>query len=197
MSTKSTSEILFGKTRRAILILLLNHPDESFYLRQIQRESSSALGAVQRELKLLTEMGIVSRNVVGARVYYQSNPQSAINNNLISILEKLATAEDDDKTEARISIPNQVLEQFSKKHHIQKLALFGSVLRDDFRPDSDIDILVEFEEGHTPGFKMAGLESELSALIGKKVDLRTPEELSHYFRDQVVREAEVRYDATR
>lgn len=177
--------------------LLLNSPDESFYLRQIQRESGSALGAVQRELKLLVEMGIIRRNVAGARVYYRSNPQSAINNELRSILDKLATIAVADKTAARVSIPNQLLAQFSKVHHIRKLALFGSVLRDGFRPDSDIDVLVEFEEGYTSGFKMAGLESELSALIGRKVDLRTPEELNHYFREQVVRESEVRYDATR
>ena len=73
-----------------------------------------------------------------------------------------------------IHIPQDVIADFCRRHHIVRLALFGSVLRDDFRPDSDVDVLVEFEEGHTPGFAFAGMESELSELIGRKVDLRTP-----------------------
>jgi len=75
------------------------------------------------------------------------------------------------------------------------LALFGSALREDFSEESDIDVLVEFEPGHTPGLLgMARLERELSHILGgRKVDLRTPEDLSRYFRDEVLREAEVQY----
>lgn len=95
---------------------------------------------------------------------------------------------------AHIVLPQAEVSAFCRTHHIRKLALFGSVLRDDFRPDSDVDILVEFEPGWTPGIlKIAGMELELSALLGRKVDLRTPAELSRYFRDEVVRESEVQY----
>ncbi len=95
---------------------------------------------------------------------------------------------------ARIVLPQTEVSAFCKTHHIRTLALFGSVLRDDFRPDSDVDILVEFEPGCTPGMlKIAGMELELSALLGRKVDLRTSAELSRYFRDEVVRESEVQY----
>jgi len=75
------------------------------------------------------------------------------------------------------------------------LALFGSALREDFSEESDIDVLVEFEPGHTPGLLgMARLERELSHILGgRKVDLRTPEDLSRYFRDEVLRKAEVQY----
>lgn len=83
---------------------------------------------------------------------------------------------------------------FCRKHRIRKLAFFGSVLRDDFRPDSDVDVLVEFEPGASVGLiRMAGIEIELSTLIGRKVDLRTAGELSRYFRDDVLRTCEVRY----
>ena len=79
--------------------------------------------------------------------------------------------------------------------NIVKLALFGSVLREDFGPDSDVDVLVEFEPGHVPGFfRLFDLEMELSSLFkGRKVDLRTPEDLSRYFREDVIAEAEIHY----
>lgn len=95
---------------------------------------------------------------------------------------------------ARVPIDRQQIARSCRRHHIRKLALFGSVLRDDFRPDSDVDVLVEFEPGHTVGLlRMAGLELELGDLLGRRVDLRTPAELSRYFRDEVVRGAEVQY----
>lgn len=73
-------------------------------------------------------------------------------------------------------------------------SLFGSVLRDDFGPDSDVDVLVEFEEGHTPGFfGLARMQQELSGLFGREVDLRTPQDLSRYFRDEVTGSAAVQY----
>ena len=94
----------------------------------------------------------------------------------------------------RIRIPSEKITAFCRKHHIRKLALFGSVLRDDFRPDSDVDVLVEFEPGHIPGFGFFGMQEELSELLGRRVDLNTPGFLSRYFRDQVLRQAVVQYE---
>lgn len=95
---------------------------------------------------------------------------------------------------AKINIPHNRIDEFCKKHHIRKLALFGSVLRDDFRPDSDVDVLVEFEEGHVPGYiRLAGMEIELGEILGRKVDMNTPNCLSRYFRDEVIASAEVEY----
>ena len=86
------------------------------------------------------------------------------------------------------------LVEFCRKNHIIKLSLFGSILSEKFRPDSDVDVLVEFEEGHIPGMiGLARMEAGLSTLFGRKVDLRTPEDLSRYFRDEVVRSAAVQY----
>lgn len=94
-----------------------------------------------------------------------------------------------------ISIPETELREFCQRHHIKRLALFGSVLRDDFGPHSDIDVLVEFESGHVPGFAFFGMQDELSQIFGHKVDLNTPGFLSRYFREQVQSEAVVLYDA--
>lgn len=91
-------------------------------------------------------------------------------------------------------LPQQELAAFCRRNRIRKLSLFGSILREDFRPDSDIDVLVEFKQGHPVGLlRMAALERELSQLLKRKVDLRTPAELSRYFRDEVLRTSEVQY----
>ena len=95
-----------------------------------------------------------------------------------------------------IEIPNDKIAEFCRKNGIRRFSFFGSFLRHDFRPDSDIDVLVEFKPGNTPGFfRLAGMENELSELLGgRKVDMRTPGELSRYFRDEVVSSAEVHYE---
>jgi predicted nucleotidyltransferase len=95
---------------------------------------------------------------------------------------------------ARVAIPTDVIADFCRRHHIRKLALFGSVLREDFRPDSDIDVLVEFEPGQRVGLiRLAGIERELTELLGRRVDLRKPGDLSPYFREEVLDSAEVIY----
>ena len=87
------------------------------------------------------------------------------------------------------------LSDFCERHHIRRLAIYGSALRGDFEPDSDVDVLVDFMPGHTPGFfRLFEMEEELSGLFGvRKADMRTPEDLSRYFRDEVVATAEVQY----
>ena len=96
---------------------------------------------------------------------------------------------------ARIDIPKETLADFCRRNHIRRLAFFGSVLRDDFTPESDVDVLVEFEPGTRVGLRFFGMERELSEILGHKVDLNTPGFLSKYFRDEVIAEAEVLYDA--
>jgi len=93
-------------------------------------------------------------------------------------------------------LPEEKLKAFCKRNHIIKLSLFGSALRDELKPTSDIDILVEFDKKHIPGLMdLAGMEIELAEIIGRKVDLRTPDELSRYFRDEVLSKAKVEYAA--
>lgn len=96
-----------------------------------------------------------------------------------------------------IELPKDRLESFCKRHHIRKLAIFGSALRPDFGPSSDVDFLVEFEQGHSPSFfRLFDMEDELSDMIGgRKADMRTPEDLSRHFRNQVLASAVVQYAA--
>jgi uncharacterized protein len=97
--------------------------------------------------------------------------------------------------DARISLDQVELGSFCRRNRIRRLALFGSVLRDDFRPDSDVDVLVEFEGGASPGLDFFAMQDELSAMLGRRVDLNTPGFLSPYFRERVVDEAEDLYAA--
>ena len=106
------------------------------------------------------------------------------------MITKIAATE-----QSRLGLSPAEVAAFCQRHHIRKLSLFGSALRDDFGPESDLDILVEFEPGQTVGFlKLASLEIELSERVGRKVDLRTPAELSRYFRQEVMAGAEVQYE---
>jgi predicted nucleotidyltransferase len=100
------------------------------------------------------------------------------------------------RPEAQLVIDDQALAAVCERNHIRRLAFFGSVLRSDFRPDSDVDILVEFEPGHVPGFAFAGLQEELSQIIGRTVDLHTSGSLSRHFREKVEHEAQVHYAGT-
>ncbi|MCL6614337.1 MAG: nucleotidyltransferase family protein [Firmicutes bacterium] len=95
----------------------------------------------------------------------------------------------------RIEVPKEKIAEFCRKNHVKRLAFFGSVLRDDFGPNSDVDVLVEFEPGAKVGFiKLAEMEMELEEIIGRKVDLNTAGSLSPYFRAEVLAEAEVAYE---
>lgn len=188
---------LFGKTRQAVLSFLYGRTDSSFYTKQILDNVGTGRGTVQRELKNLTDAGIIIREVQGRQVYYRANARCPIFDELHGLMVKTSGPADVkeplDMVAQRFSVPPEKLTEFCRKHHIKKLALFGSVLREDFRPDSDIDVLVEFDPGHVPGFAIIDMEVELSRLVGRKVDLRTPNDLSRYFRDRVVREAKVEY----
>ncbi|MGD0814464.1 MAG: nucleotidyltransferase family protein [Verrucomicrobiota bacterium] len=96
---------------------------------------------------------------------------------------------------SHIQLPLAQVREFCQRHHIRKLAVFGSALHGDARPDSDLDVLVEFEPNHVPGLAFFAMEQELSDMLGRKVDLNTPQFLSPYFRERVIEEAEVQYVA--
>lgn len=93
-------------------------------------------------------------------------------------------------------MPRDKLTEFCKRNYIRKLSLFGSAVSGQLGPDSDIDLLVEFDRGHTPGlFSIIRMEMELAEMLGRKTDLRTPNDLSQYFRDEVIRNARVQYQS--
>lgn len=94
----------------------------------------------------------------------------------------------------RIALPRERIEEFCRRNHIRRLALFGSVLRDDFRPESDVDVLVEFEPDHRyTYFTLARVEDDLSALLGRRVDMHVPKMLHPFLRDRVLSQAEEVY----
>lgn len=96
--------------------------------------------------------------------------------------------------ELPITIDADRIGDFCRAHHITKLAFFGSILTDRFGPESDVDVLVEFHPDHIPGlFALAGMEIELSEILGRKADMRTAKDLSRHFREDVIREAVVQY----
>ena len=97
---------------------------------------------------------------------------------------------------AAIEGARERISEFCRRHHAHRLSVFGSVLREDFGPDSDIDVLVEFEPGHVPGLiRLAGMESELGEILGRKVDLLTRMSVSPHFRDRVLKDAVPLHDA--
>jgi uncharacterized protein len=100
----------------------------------------------------------------------------------------------------RADVPSEQLAEFCRRHHIRRLSLFGSILRDDFRPDgdqpSDVDVLVEFEPGHTPGWEIVDIEAELSRLFGgRRVDMVNPKYLNHRLRDRILSSAELQCES--
>jgi predicted nucleotidyltransferase len=98
--------------------------------------------------------------------------------------------------EDRIAVDRAVVGEFCRRNHIRKLSFFGSVLRDDFSPQSDVDLLVEFDPDHIPGyFGLSAMEQELSGLMGRKVDLRTPGEISEYYLDRVLASSQVWHES--
>ena len=96
---------------------------------------------------------------------------------------------------AQVSLDRERLAEFCRQNGVRQLAIFGSALRDDFAPGSDVDVLIEFEPGRTPGLRFFWMQQELSRLFGRTVDLHTPAPLSRYFRSQVLAEAEDQYVA--
>lgn len=99
------------------------------------------------------------------------------------------------ESRVRIDVPRERVVDFCRRHHIRRLAFFGSVLRDDFTPSSDVDVLVEFEPNETPGWEFFSMQEELSEILGRRVDLNTARSLSKYFRAEVLAEAEELYVA--
>lgn len=94
-----------------------------------------------------------------------------------------------------LEMPQERIAGFCRRHHIRRLALFGSMLRDDFGPESDVDVLVEFEPGTRVGLSFFTMQDELTTILGRQVDLNTPGFLSRYFRDEILSAAEVQYEA--
>ena len=193
-------ETLFGsKLRVKVLGQLFAHPGERYFVRQLAAVVGEDSTNVSRELGRLEQAGLLVSITEGRQKYYRADRKSPLFKDIRALLTHLPAVQNRVRPDSsallsrRLKINRPELNGFCRINHIQKLSLFGSVLRDDFKPESDIDVLVEFRPGKTPGFlKLAGMEEELSGIIGgRKVDLRTPQDLSPHLRGRVMAEAKV------
>jgi predicted nucleotidyltransferase len=194
-------ELLFGQYRRQLLSLLLLRPDETFYVRELERLSGIPVGSLHRELIALTDAGLLRRESFGNQVRYQANRECPFFQDLASIFRRavdsgpvsppkpLETREPEpppyiapgamrrgerSTVLQRLSVPKRAVLAICRKYRVKKFSFFGSVTRDDFRPDSDVDVLVEWRRGEHPGlFGLVDLREELSKLFGRTVDVVT------------------------
>ena len=196
------AELLFGRYRRQVLGLLLLRPEESFYVRELERLSGMRAGPLHRELSALSAAGLVKRLAQGNQVRYQANRSAPFFAELCGIFRKASdglsgagtsalTARESEpqyritpKAEAkevspslrRLGVSRRDVSALCRKWNIGRMSLFGSVTRDDFGPDSDVDVLVDFPRGSAPSlFGIVRLRDELSSLFGgRRVDVVTP-----------------------
>lgn len=225
MPTATPIDVLFGAYRRDILRLLLLRPQEAFHVREIERLTGIPAGSVHRELKALLEAGLVLREPLGNLVRFRADRSCPIFAELASILRRIDTAaaysqrpaaqlraaepaavygrsarsrRGESRTLRRLGVTRRALGDLCRRHHLKKLSFFGSVTRDDFRPDSDVDVMVEFEPGSKPSlFTPSDLRDKLSELFGgRRVDVVTSKSVSNPFRrESILRDLETVYAA--
>jgi predicted nucleotidyltransferase len=225
MSSATPIDVLFGAYRRDILRLLLLRPREAFHVREIERLTGIPAGSVHRELKALLEARLVLREPLGNLVRYRADQDCPIFPELASILREAGTpssyrqpaaeqlraaeptvayaASNSPRRRAsralrRLGVSQRAVGEFCRGHRLRKLAFFGSVTRDDFRPGSDVDVMVEFESGSKPSlFTISDLRDELSALFGgRPVDVITGASVANPLRrEAIMRDLETVYAA--
>jgi len=190
--------LLFGSYRRQILELLLGQPDLSLHVREIARRTGIPPGSLHRELRALAEVGILERMPVDGQVRYRADDRGRLFVPLAAIFGGKSAANDvapatrvaepaaaygaagstqsrQEKVLDRLNVSPRVLAALARRHGLKRLSFFGSVTRDNFRPDSDVDVLVEFAGPRTNPFAKLDIADELSGLFGgRDVDVVTP-----------------------
>ena len=203
----SITTFLLGSTRTAVLRTLLLKPGAALHVRELARVTGASPGSLHRDLRMLTELGLLLREEVGRQVHYRANTACPAFEALAGLLrdaDAAMPAPQAHTTDARVlhspvatyhaaprqkpHIPRGRLAALCRKHHIRKLSLFGSAARNGMNPASDVDLLVEFEPGSKASlFEIPALQEELSALFdGRKVDVATPEILDNPFRRKTI-----------
>lgn len=206
------SDLLFGNYRRAVLGLLLLRPGESFHVRRASRLTGVPPGSLHRELKVLAAAGLLRKQNVGNQVLYSADTQSPVYKDLASILEKTAGAPpelqspvadyevaiDPKPASTTLRIPKRAIGDMCRRYGVSKMSLFGSAARGEMRPDSDVDLMVEFKpDSRTSSFDLVDMQAELSSLFGgRKVDIASPQILENPFRRRaIVPDLKVIYEA--
>ena len=197
MNSISIADALFTKTQQKVLALLFGRPDETFYLNEIVRLADVGKGTIKRELERMQTAGLVTVVRIGNQNHYQANAECPIYAELLEVVRKAFSRE-----KSLVQTPNRNnlviggeleisrsdLRKIAKRFHIRRLCLFGSAARGELRPDSDIDLLIEFESKAAPS--MGGMVDIQDAFVklfhGRKVDVATPSILNNPYRRQAI-----------
>jgi predicted nucleotidyltransferase len=202
MGTKPSalSDALFSKAQRRVLALLFGHAERSFYANEIVRAARAGVGAVQRELEGLAAAGLVTVSRVGNQKHYQANRGSPIFGELQSIVAKVLTgpaapALQQPRAEyavsarpAKLRIPKKAIAALCRKYGVRKLSLFGSAARGEMKPESDVDLMLEFDPASkTSLWDYPAMQEDFSALFDhRKVEFASPEILRNPFRRKTI-----------
>jgi predicted nucleotidyltransferase/DNA-binding HxlR family transcriptional regulator len=178
--------LLFGTYRRQVLSLLFGQPGLGLHVREIARRTGVPPGSLHRELRVLAEAGVLERTPAAGQVRYRANARGRLFEPLLAMFGEPpmriaepaadygATTPRRARVLARLNVPDRVLSALARRYGLKRMAFFGSVTRDDFKPQSDVDVLVDFEGPRTNPFAKLDLADELSALFGgRKVDVVT------------------------
>lgn len=203
--SKGIAEALFSRTQQEVLGLLFGEPERRFYLGEIVRAARKGTGAVHRELGRLADAGLVTVLATGGRKLYQANRASPVFGELAGLMSKLAGAAPavrspvaDYDVAPQSAVSRAKLAALCRKYHVRRLGLFGSAARGELAPESDIDLLVEFEAGKAPSYwAEPEMREAFGALFGgRRVDLVPPEVLRNpYRRKSILRDLKVLYEA--
>ncbi|MEX2199389.1 MAG: nucleotidyltransferase domain-containing protein [Burkholderiales bacterium] len=197
---KAIAEALLGRTQQAVLGLLFSREDRGYSLAEIVREARKGTGAVHRELARLVDSGLVSVTQAGRGKRYQANRASPVFAELAGLMAKLAVPALRSPTAAYEveAVPRAKLAALCRKYRVRRLGLFGSAARGELGPESDVDLLIEFETGKAPSiWAEPEMRDAFSALFGgRRVDLVPPAVLENpYRRKTILRDLKVLYEA--
>lgn len=204
---KRIAEALFSRTQQKVLRLLFSQPEHRFYLSEIVRQAKKGTGAVVRELARLAGAGLVTVTSVGRQKHYQANRASPVFEDLGGLIAKLSGTAPALRSPAATyvverpaqvpAIPKAKLAALCRKYHVRRLGLFGSAARGELAPQSDIDLLIEFEPGKAPSlWKEPEMREAFGALFGgRRVDLVPLEVIENpYRRKSILRDLRVLYE---
>jgi len=198
MRTTVIGDALFTKTQQRVLGFLYGRPNTSFYTNEIVRLADMGRGTIRRELERLVSAGLLVVTREGNRLNYQANPDSPIFEDLVNIVHKISGLSELEKTKmdkedmvrigGSVLISRKELSTLANRYRIKRLNIFGSAARDELEPESDIDLMVEFEKGQAPSlWASQQLQDDFSRLFGgRSVDIASPEILRNPYRRKTI-----------
>lgn len=183
-------DLLFKDYRRKVLALLLRHPEQKYHVREIARLTGTVAGTLHKELSKLAGAGLLYKELIGNQLFYQVNPDCLILEELTLIFEKMNIDEQPSfapKMDALVENNRRKILSIAREKGIRNVRVFGSMARNDANEESDLDLLVELEEGQS-GFALGGFLDAVSKLVHRKVDVVTEKSLHPTIHDKVMRE---------